>query len=177
MAGRDKQPPRRLADTIIGRVLAGLTIARIGFLAGTFQPFWPTEPEFDAGAPSLASPFDVPFTVTNNSKVFKITDLKIICELIEVTTRNNNGVANITLNVAASNFIEPGEAPIYICPLNRFVALPQGDPIVRAVMRFNYSYSQSAWWSETQMASKQTRVFSLLTNVVPPRWTAQRRLN
>ncbi|MDX3965174.1 MAG: hypothetical protein QHD01_01085 [Bradyrhizobium sp.] len=177
MAKTTSVAPRHFADTFLGRVLIGTTVGAIGFVAGVLQPFWPTEPDFDTGAPSLASPFDVPFTVTNRSKLFKITNLKIVCELIEVKTRNNNGVANMSLNVAVSNFIEPQEAPIYTCPLHRIIALPQGDPIVSAVMRFKYSYSQSGFWNDTEMPVKHSPVFSLLTDVVPARWTAQRRLN
>jgi len=167
----------KFVDSFRGRVAVGLTCAALGFGISALSPFWPTEPDIEAGAASLASPFDIPFSIKNNSKVFKITNLRISCELIEVTTSTNAGLSNVALVIDTTNYILPTEAPIYVCPLNRMVRLPSGAPITKATMRFRYSYSQSVLWSETSMTSKESKEFRLLTGVLPQRWTADRALN
>jgi hypothetical protein len=175
-----RTPPKKSAkfvDSFRGRVAVGLTCAALGFAISALSPFWPTEPDIEAGAASLASPFDIPFSIKNNSKVFKITNLRISCELVEVTTSTNAGLSNVALVIDATNYILPTEAPIYVCPLNRMVRLPSGAPITKATMRFRYSYSQSVLWSETSMTSKESKEFRLLTGVLPQRWTADRALN
>jgi hypothetical protein len=63
----------KFVDNFWGRVAVGLTCAVLGFAISALSPFWPTEPEIEAGAASLASPFDIPFSIKNNSRVFKIT--------------------------------------------------------------------------------------------------------
>lgn len=167
----------KFVDSFRGRVAVGLTSAALGFAISALSPFWPTEPEIEAGAASLASPFDIPFSIKNNSKVFKITNLRISCELIEVVTSTNVGLSNVALVVDAANYILPTEASIYVCPLNRMVRLPFGTPITKATIRFRYSYSQSVLWNETSMMSKESKEFRLLTGVLPQRWTDDRALN
>lgn len=171
---RAAKPP--FVNTFVGRTLVGLVTSALGACIGALLPFWPTELEIAVGAPSLSSPFDVPFTIANRSSLFMITDLKISCEIVEAVTDKDAGLSNVALDVGTTNFILPREAPIYVCPLNRIVKMPAGAPISRAAMRFRYSYNQSVLWSKTAM-SRESKIFRLLTNISPPRWTDERSLN
>jgi hypothetical protein len=173
---KPKAPPK-FFETFIGKLLVKIVYAFLGFLSAYFTPFWPTEPAFEAGSPSLASPFDVPFTIANKSKLFKITNLTITCEIVEALNAQNGGLSGISLAVEATNYILPNEAPIYVCPLNRAFRLAPGSPITRVAIRFRYKYSQSFLWSETNMSEKESKLFWLITNVSPQRWTTDRLLN
>jgi hypothetical protein len=62
--------------------LVSLAASIYGILGG---PFWPTEPHFFPSPPSLRSSFDVPFTVTNDGKIFSVYHLNISCVLMKIT--------------------------------------------------------------------------------------------
>jgi hypothetical protein len=163
----------KLWDTLLVKIIWGIG----GLLLGSFLPFWPTEPEIEAGLPtSLSSAFDVPFTITNKSKLFWISDLKILCGLVEIKTDVNSGIYNLPVGVNATNYIGSDESSIYVCPLSKAFTFPSGSKITGARIKFIFSYSQSILWSNTPMARRVSKEFSLNTALSPPRWNSERVL-
>jgi hypothetical protein len=88
---------------------------------GVWGPIWPTSPIFSPGPPSYASPFGIPFTVTNRSLLFPISGLSIGCQLINVTTEHGIGFAGITMKGTGSNVLDSGQSRPYFCLFDQLV--------------------------------------------------------
>jgi hypothetical protein len=103
---------------------------------GLLGPPWPTAPSFSPGIPSIGSPFDIPFTVTNKSVTFPINELVITCNLNDVKT-NASTISNISVRVTAKNVLEAGLSAPYTCPFGSFfVGYPFGK-IIYAQITFS----------------------------------------
>lgn len=130
--------------------LLGLGITVLGVLSSLYTSFagppWPTEPAFSASN-SSTSPFDLPFLVTNKSGVFGISNLKIVCDVLDAEFKSASSDVRMTSTyVTSSNVnstIERLASRPYKCPLRKIVAIDDQDAVdlvVKATVRFSSEY-------------------------------------
>jgi len=194
---RQTQPirPLRLAKTgqprkiIRGtRWLIGLIIGSLGLTATAYQllggPPWPTAPVFTPQPPSVASPFDNPFDVTNKSGFADLYDLAITCRIVFVkasrlnVTRDFNG--RLIFPARGLNpILASGSTSQFTCPFRAYLdreglgATALDSPIEARIALFA-EYKTPNWWAPHWFQAKQTTpeaIFTLDTKTLPPRWT------
>jgi hypothetical protein len=156
------------------------TLLAIFLFVWTFLgPPWPTEPTFLPGAPSFGSSLDVPFSVSNRSALFSLTNLTIQCEILKLDTRGPTGAAiraRGNMNVAGSgvkNVLKPLDVGSYTCPLRGVFDVDhkdavEPDRIVAAEIAFKAEYNSQLFWGRSRSESIS---FRLNTTTVPAQWT------
>ena len=150
-----------------------LVVGSIGFVAsvnGLFGPFWPTVPVFSLGSPSSGSPFDIPFSIANNSILFPLTNFVVKCEVSDVTTMNNNKFDNVSFQILGTYRIEAAHARPYTCPFTRTFALG-GDKVLSAKLHILTGYNNPLYfWRSVQKITK-SEAFYLNGATNPPQWS------
>lgn len=149
---------------------AGLLLLGLGQAFVTFRgPFWPTEPTFLPGAPSLGSPMNVPFFVTNKSAVFSLDDLLITCGPLVVVMTGKN-VFNIgRIGAQGHNVLRPLETRPFTCRFNRVVSFP-GAKVEEAHIQFTSAYKSPWPWEPNRRVVSTSSIFTLETATDPPQW-------
>jgi hypothetical protein len=154
----------------------------MGLLVGVYAfwgPPWPTEPTFTPGAASFASPFAVPFSITNKSAVFELNNLKIKCGIASqiegerpaggtmVFGRRGNPIYVQT--DGAPNRLKAGETRSYTCALAmlRFSVGPNPN-ILFAEMIFESEYDSPWPWGARTISKSPAFTLDLAT--MPPQW-------
>jgi hypothetical protein len=154
--------------------LVSLAASIYGILGG---PFWPTEPRFSPGPPSLRLSFEVPFTVTNESKIFSIYHLNISCVLLKIIMVGPSNVPVTFQNSVMTSHIKnqvlwAGDSSPYKCTFRHLMSLGGQDVadfnVKEAYINFISEYESP--WSGLLTKSKSTP-FTLVTSSVPMYWT------
>jgi hypothetical protein len=145
-------------------VVGGLAIA--SNVVQVFGAPWPTEPTFTPGANLSASPFDVPFSVTNRSALFSINNLSLSCRLISGrTVRLRIKFDDVEVRVAVGvNVLRPLESRPYVCPFNRTISVP--DKFEAAQIEFKSKYKSP--WPFRPEESATSEIFTWYPS--PPHW-------
>lgn len=163
-------------ESFLRKWLGRLAGVAFGSVATMVTPFWPTEPTIDPAYQSLGAPMDVPFAIANASKAFALADLKISCELIELRTSIGVRISQLLVAVDSRSELGRAEQALYVCPFSKSLRLAPSDHVVQATIRFHYTYRQSLFGSETEMGSRKSPEFRLLTTVTPNVWERRREL-
>ena len=168
-----KTPPRPWPILRFVQWLVGLAVTALGIVGGVYGiwgPFWPTEPSFAPASPSSGVPLDVPFTVTNNSSLFPITDLEIECHLISVRILPHNNIGETILRTRSVNRLSPRENRSYTCPFSQSIGGNAIDytKMVEATIQFVSIYD-SSWGGRTKSFSPK---FTLNSRTNPPQWVS-----
>jgi hypothetical protein len=149
------------------RAALGL-LAVLGSVYGIWGPPWPVEPTVSPGLPSLGSPFDVPFNVSNKSLLFTIDGLSLSCKLKLVQT-NGLIIPNGIVRLRGEYTIGPGQSRPYVCPFSRAYGGPYAENIKTAQITISSEY-KSPWPVISKKLSVDSDVFTLNSKTIPPQW-------
>ena len=153
----------------IGGVLVGPVLAVIVAIYTFWGPPWPTAPTFDPGFPSLGSPLDVPFNVTNKSAIFPIYDLTIFCAAEDITMGGAIHLDNVGASeIANGQTLQPLESRSYVCALKKFIRIQPEPKIEKATIGFLSTYKRWPWGGMSKSISDR---FTLNATTAPPQWT------
>jgi hypothetical protein len=150
---------RLLAGAIF---LAGLAAT----IAALWGPIWPTAPVFLPGLPSSGEPFDIPFTVKNNSVLFPIKNLTLRCHVVFARTDRNNRDIDSTFAVNDRTLLDTNESRPFICPLTRVL----GNFGLMIEGRIYFSAEYESPWPFSDGKYMDSEVFTLNSKSIPPRW-------
>ncbi len=158
-------PPARVAESTLSRIwhrfwkLAAGAVGVAGALATLYQlaggPPWPTEPAFSASTAvtpqSAASPFDVSFTVTNESGLFAVRHMRIQCQIVPLDVGLPGAphlhIDDLRIDTTAMDARlgrhGSGSSGSYVCPLRRAIKLGEvdgADAVINATVIFHTIY-------------------------------------
>jgi hypothetical protein len=157
-----------------GLALVGLSGSIYALLGGSF---WPTEPRFSPGPPSLGSSFDVPFTVTNDSKFFRVYHLNISCALLKLTLEGPSNIPvtiqRSLINHATNQVLWTSDSRPYKCGFRGLISII-GQDVADLKVKYAYisfiSEYDSPWTGER--TKSMSGPFTLVTSTSPMYWTA-----
>jgi hypothetical protein len=136
---------------------------------GIFGPPWPTPPSFSPGLPSGASPLDIPFGVTNESRLFSIRHLTIVCAINDIKTSTDDPIDSLEFEVSeTANKLGPGDSHPYKCAFNQLVKLPISSRMVGGNIHFETEYDSNV--PGRGRISSRSKDFYLETLTSPPQW-------
>jgi hypothetical protein len=151
------------------RATCGFALGAGGFALGVFNfwgPPWPTAPVVVPGAITTGFALHAPFLVSNESVLFAVRKLSIICSASEITNAVGGGVEGIAIQVHSLNYLAPEQTGPYTCPFNQ--TLSDQSPIVRARIAFVLKYDSPWPWQSRRVI--ETDDFILNTSTTPPHW-------
>jgi hypothetical protein len=169
-------PPKRRRFLRTVEWILGIPLAVLAFVYAVWGPPWPTEPSFAADPPSLGSPFDTPFIVTNKSALFDIANLAITCRLLKFEAKDP-AIGAAIIGSEPSQIEARGVNPIlratksrpFTCPFRGLMFVGTGDAADRltaAQIEFVSVYDRTWFWT----VKSTSDVFTLNTSTMPPRW-------
>ncbi|MDQ6703003.1 MAG: hypothetical protein M3Z96_07835 [Pseudomonadota bacterium] len=166
--------PRRLWLDV--KLVSGIVVTVLGLLAaivGILGPPWPTEPSFSPGFPSAGSPFDIPFTVTNKSALFRISNLTLVCKISFARTLLGDTFENISVNSTGINTLQPGQTSSYTCLFNRIMHLNRPPPFETKFAQAEISFASEydSPWLFPRRIKVASDPFTLNSSTDPPQWT------
>jgi hypothetical protein len=164
------QKHRRFLRTV--EWVLGLPLAVIVAVYTIFGPPWPTEPSFVPLSPSFWSPFDIPYTVTNKSILFRVSAISITCKIASARTLLGDIIYNIDVRSTEINNLQPGQTSSYTCLLNKIIKLSRPHPyetkFVQAEISFASEYDSP--WPFRRRIKVASNPFTLNSATEPPLW-------
>jgi|HubBroStandDraft_5_1064220.scaffolds.fasta_scaffold53754_2 hypothetical protein len=170
---------RRARNLHIAEFAFGTLLALFLFVWTFVGPPWPTDPIFLPGSPSFGSSLDVPFSVSNKSALFSLSNLSIQCEILKLDSKGPTGAAIYAKGATfvavsgAKNTLKPLDVGSYTCPARGIFAVDHKDAIepdrvLAAQIAFKAGYDSRLLWGRSTSTSG---IFTLNTATVPPQWT------
>jgi len=98
---------RRVAQCLLTVFWRGTTLLSLAYLV--YDRIYETSATISASASDPKSPFTFPFTITNNSHMFSINNVRWNCHAISIAAENNIRFDNTNIIVGSRSTIPPGQ--------------------------------------------------------------------
>jgi hypothetical protein len=97
-------------------------------------------PDIHPNSGQVSDPFDLRFSIKNNSKAFQLTVTSISCRVIKFELDNDGKIENNTINQRRLSLIVAQNKSVqYNCPFNSMIQLPGQVQTAQVSIDINYS--------------------------------------
>ncbi len=147
------------------------TLLSVSYLV--YDRFYEADATIAASASDPQFAFEYPFTITNNSHVFKIRDVHWKCEYIKISAENIS-MSDSSSIAGSTNVILPGKVLNIDCsvigPNSRIINIPQKPKITEAIIKIEVSYKADLFGLYAFDRKPEPALFRWFADASNPQW-------
>jgi hypothetical protein len=164
--------PLRVLGGLWGFLFRIATLLSVGYLV--YDRVYEADATLSASASDPTFAFAFPFTITNNSHMFVIREVKWACQALKVKFGNNNTIADSQIIRGSTSAIERGQSLNIDCsivgPNSHFFHTDGKVSIDEAVVKIALSYDADFFGWFSLHRTPEPTIFTWFTDATNPQW-------